>query len=161
MQCLDSFPAHITLSVEMGRFIASSCGHYITSVCDVKHSADTDWCIVDGGINHLNYLGQIMGMKVPIIRHFRDGNIVDDSDGSVYSVCGSLCTSNDVLVRSLPLKDPAPGDILIFSNAGAYSVTESMGLFLSRTLPRVVMFRDGSPGLVRDYIETWKINMQG
>ena len=139
------------LTVEMGRFIASSCGYYMTTICDIKCSADTNWCIVDGGINHVNYLGQMMGMKVPIITHLRDGEPIDDSAGD------NSCT-NDILVRSVPLADPKVGDVLVFANIGAYSVTEAMGLFLSRTLPRVVMVRGGETRLVRDYIETWEIN---
>ncbi len=146
------------LSVEMGRFIASGCGYYLTGIRDIKHSSDTNWCIVDGGINHVNYLGQMMGMKVPVISHFRDGEKVDDSMGENYCICGSLCTTNDILVRSMPLADPKIGDVLMFANIGAYSVTEAMGLFLSRTLPRVVMVRGGESRLVRDHMETWEIN---
>ena len=155
---LGKIPKDITLSVEMGRFIASSCGYYITSVCDLKRSYDANWCIIDGGINHINYLGQMMGMKTPVIWHFRDDEKIADHDGQVYCICGSLCTTNDVLVRELPLNDLRIGDTLVFTNIGAYSITESFGLFLSRTLPRVVMLNDGDTRLVRDHIETWKIN---
>ena len=106
----------------------------------------------------MNYLGQMMGMKIPIITHLRDGEPVDDSTGDNYCICGSLCTTNDILVRSMPLKDPKIGDVLVFANIGAYSVTEAMGLFLSRTLPRIVTVRGGETRLVRDYLETWEIN---
>ncbi len=155
---LERVSEEAELSIEMGRFIASSCGYYMTTICDIKRSADTNWCIVDGGINHVNYLGQMMGMKVPIIMHLRDGEKVDDSMGENYCICGSLCTTNDILVRSMPLKNPKIGDVLVFANIGAYSVTEAMGLFLSRTLPRIVMVRGGESKLVRDHIETWEIN---
>ena len=170
VESLDKVSDDIILSVEMGRFIASSCGYYITSVCDIKNNADSDWCIIDGGINHINYLGQMMGMKTPVIRHFRDGEEIGDNmetgeadnkvagDSDEYTVCGSLCTTNDIVVRKLRLNDLRIGDTLIFTNIGAYSATESMGLFLSRTLPRIVMFGDNGPRLVRDHIETWKIN---
>lgn len=147
-----------TLSVEMGRFLASSCGYYLTSVCDIKRSADTNWVIVDGGINHVNYLGQMMGMKVPLIKHYRDGKYIDDNEGEAYTVCGSLCTTNDILIRSIPFNDLKVGDVLIFANIGAYSVTEAMGLFLSRTLPRIIKYRDGKTELQRDHLETWPIN---
>ena len=48
-------------------------------------------------MNHLNYLGQIMGMKRPHLRHFaaQQGTQQD------WTLCGSLCTTNDVLVRSI------------------------------------------------------------
>ena len=148
------------LSVEMGRFLASSCGYYITKIGDLKSSSEANWCITDGGINHVNYLGQMMGMKTPLITHCHDGEPVDDSDGETYTVCGALCTTNDILVRSLKLKNPVPGDILIFSNIGAYSVTEGIGLFLSRDLPRVIMHGNGKDRLVRDASSSWKINVK-
>ncbi len=147
-----------TLSVEMGRFLASECGYYLTRICDIKRSANANWCIVDGGINHVNYLGQMMGMKVPVICHYRNGKVIDDSQGNVYTVCGSLCTTNDVLIRSMTLNDPRTDDILVFSNIGAYSVTESMGLFLSRTLPRIIAKRGDELVILRDFTESWKIN---
>ncbi|MCR5301203.1 MAG: diaminopimelate decarboxylase [Lachnospiraceae bacterium] len=157
---LEKISGKCSLSVEMGRFIASSCGYYLTSICDIKNASGSDWCIVDGGINHVNYLGQMMGMKTPVIRHMQGRCIVDDSDGNDYCICGSLCSTNDVLVRSLPLKGAGEGDILVFENIGAYSVTEAMGLFLSRTLPRIVMCKENTPQLVRDAKESWMINIQ-
>ena len=148
------------LSVEMGRFLASECGYYISSICDIKHSSGNNWCILDGGINHVNYLGQMMGMKVPVIGHYRNGIKIDDSNGDPYTVCGSLCTTNDVLVRTKKLDSPQIGDTLVFSNIGAYSVTESMGLFLSRSLPKIISYHDNKLTLIRNQIESWKINIR-
>ena len=148
------------LTVEMGRFIASSCGYYLTGVVDTKRSFDRNWCILDGGINHLNYLGQMMGMRVPVIKHIH-GEEVSKDDVLKYrdwALCGSLCTTNDVLVRSVKMKDPKPRDILVFCNTGAYSVTEAMFLFLSRDMPKIVLYADGKTVLARDTVETWEMN---
>ena len=150
----------LTLSVEMGRFLASSCGYYLTSVRDVKKSYDNGWCITDGGINHVNYLGQMMGMKVPVVSVFRDGKNITGQVTDNYTVCGSLCTTNDILIRSFGMSDPKTGDILVFSNIGAYSVTEAPALFLSRTLPAVLAHKDGKIRLLRNRSESWKINIQ-
>ena len=54
-----------------------------------------------------------------------------------WNICGSLCTSNDVIVRELELEKPCENDILVFHNTGAYSVTEGMALFLTRELPAI------------------------
>lgn len=79
-----------------------------------------------------------------------------------WMVCGSLCTSADVLVKNLPLQNVGTGDVLVFEKAGAYSVTEGIGLFLSRKLPRVYKVADdGSLVLLRDFLETSKINRKG
>lgn len=144
--------AHLT--VEMGRFYTAECGYYLTTAMDCKDHDGQHYCIVDGGMNHLNYLGQIMGMKRPRLRHFaaQAGQTQD------WTLCGSLCTTNDVLVRSFPLTGLRTGDLLVFENAGAYSVTEGLGLFLSRDLPGIVLWQNGAPQLVRGLTPTHPIN---
>ncbi len=147
------------LTVEMGRFIASSCGYYLTKVVDIKKSEGRNWCIVDGGINHVNYLGQMMGLKIPLIRHLRDTQEVAADKGEAWAICGSLCTTNDVLVREYAAGDLKIGDTLVLCNIGAYAVTEAMNLFLSRDMPRIIVAQDGGEDrLIRDITETWKLN---
>ena len=145
-----------SLTVEMGRFLASSCGTYLTSVVDIKQSEGRNWCIVDGGINHVNYLGQMMGLKVPVIKELRGGS--GEGADMDWALCGSLCTTNDVLVREYRTGELKPGDVLAFCNAGAYSVTEAMNLFLSRDMPRIVVTGSDGDMLVRDTVKTWKLN---
>lgn len=150
------------LTVEMGRFLASSCGYYITKVCDVKKSYDNNWCIMDGGINHLNYLGQMMGMKTPVIitlPHKDPKELNNTSEcGENQTLCGSLCTTNDIVLRSYKGKKLNIGDILIFCNTGAYTITEGLNLFLSRNMPLVLIYRDGIITKVRNETETWVLN---
>ena len=87
-----------------------------------------------------------------------------DHDGQHYCIVdggmnhGSLCTTNDVLVRSISLTGLQPGDLLVFENAGAYSVTEGLGLFLSRDLPQIVLWQNGAPQLVRALTPTHPLN---
>lgn len=47
-----------------------------------------------------------------------------------------------MLVKNLPLPDPAMGDLLVFDRIGAYSVTEGIYLFLSRRLPRILTYTE-------------------
>ena len=151
-----------SLTVEMGRFIASSCGYYLTKVCDVKRSYDNKWVILDGGINHVNYLGQMMGMKTPVIitlsNNFKTELNNTSEQEETQSLCGSLCTTNDVIVRSYKGNELSIGDVLVFCNIGAYSITEGLNLFLSRNMPVVLIRRDGIITKVRDVFETWKLN---
>ena len=143
---------HITL--EMGRFIAAYCGEYHTKIVDLKETKGVKYCIVDGGINHLNYFGQMMAMKAPFILENENG--VEDN----YTICGSLCTVADVLVRNYPLHDAKIGDKLVFLNVGAYSITEGIYLFLSRNMPKIYKRNvNGELDLVRDTIKTYTINM--
>ena len=151
------------VTMEMGRFLATECGYYLTSVVDTKTNGGRNYCLTDGGINHVTYLGQIMGMKVPVFRHLKQGGREGGEGGpKEWAVCGSLCTTNDDLIRSAALSDPEPGDHLVFENIGAYSVTEGIYLFLSRTMPRIVLYNNDSDiQPARGHIETSPLNTIG
>lgn len=144
-------PSRTEIVIEAGRAIAAGCGEYVTTVVDVKRTDGVGYVIVDGGINHLNYYGQVMAMKLPRMRGTTGG-------GATWTVCGSLCTTADVLVRACPLGEPRIGDRLTFLDVGAYSVTEGLYMFLSRDMPRVYKKRNGRLELVRDVVRTDTFN---
>lgn len=135
---------HITL--EMGRYIAAECGMFISTVADVKTNKGQNYCIIDGGINHINYYGQTMAMKIPAFTMIKkDGTVIDGhddnlSENEVCTICGSLCTVGDVIVKNLPVGRVSEGDMFIFYNIGAYSVTEGIYLFLSRRMPVIAAY---------------------
>lgn len=145
------------LTIEMGRFFASECGAYLTTVIDTKVNCGSHYAIVDGGMHHVNYLGGMMGMRVPIITHI-EGPAHTDHTEADWSLCGSLCTTADVLVRKIPLCGLSQQDVLAFHNIGAYSVTEGPALFLSRNMPRIILANDNGARLVRDVIHSSAIN---
>ena len=62
---LNPLKERYSITLEMGRFLVSECGMYVTSVADIKVNRNQNYVIVDGGINHINYYGQTMAMKVP------------------------------------------------------------------------------------------------
>ena len=156
---LRELAKEVELTVEMGRFFAASCGSYLTRAVDLKENEGTNYCILDGGINHLTYAGQIMGLKVPALVNLSElADEMREEDARAWTLCGSLCTVNDVLVREVELDSLQLDDVLAFANAGAYSVTEGVHLFLSRTMPRVVLRYDGGSELARDFIETSTLN---
>ena len=145
--------------VELGRYIASSCGTYITKIMDIKNDGDKRYCIIDGGINHINYYGQIMGMKVPCVYQTNSQfECKKNTEVNKYTICGSLCTTADVVLRELSLSAPEPGDYLIFNDIGAYSITEGIYLFLSHPLPAVYIKKDNDFYLARLPIESSEIN---
>lgn len=144
-------------TIEMGRYIAADCGSYMTTVEDIKENSGVKYVIVDGGINHLNYYGQTMSLRVPIIES------LTKKLGSIhkYWICGSLCTTADVLVKDAMLPELDFGDKLLFHNCGAYSNTESNYLFLSRDMPYVYLRKnDGNIRLLRSKKPTYKLNKE-
>lgn len=148
------------VTFEMGRYLTASCGYYMTKIMDQKRIDAVNVCIVDGGIHHVNYYGQNMAMKTPILSYFPQHPIEEEKEEE-WTVYGSLCTVADILLKKLPLKDARVGDYLVFHNIGAYSVTEGIYLFLSRRMPEVYLYgeKDGAR-LVRGALETWKWNTE-
>lgn len=150
--------------LEMGRYIAAGCGTYVSKVVDIKENKGQKYCIIDGGINHLNYYGQTMSMKMMKYKHMRNGIRINNdtsNDGNIhkYTICGSLCTVADVIVKNMELKDVQLNDIIVFENVGAYSVTEGIYMFLSRDMP-VIAINSKKNGLriLREKYETNKLN---
>lgn len=167
-EVLREFAEEYPLGIEMGRFLAASCGKYYTQVKDLKSTGDANYAILDGGIHHLNYFGQRMAMQVPPIRVYGGEVSENDEKNGVeltqlpdidYTLCGSLCTVADVLVREVKLKKLELGDILEFAHCGAYSVTEAPALFLSRQLPAIYAYsKQNSFELLRGYVAASDIN---
>ncbi len=113
--------------------------------------------MVDGGIHHLHYDGQLMAMKQPYVR-----KLPKDVQGvcEEWEICGALCTVNDILARKQPLVAASPGDLLVFEQAGAYSMTEGMSVFLSRELPAVAVWGTERGLLkVRGHMDTYCLNL--
>lgn len=196
-EVLREFALEYPLGIEMGRFLAASCGKYYTQVKDLKSTGDANYAILDGGIHHLNYFGQRMAMQVPPISIYRAdeiyfgeklgeikgtagpiGNTFNDCEVSEneerteeeltqlpdtdYTLCGSLCTVADVLVREVKLKKLELGDVLEFGHCGAYSVTEAPALFLSRQLPAIYAYsKEYGYECLREHIPAAEINLAG
>ncbi|WP_455719183.1 diaminopimelate decarboxylase [Agathobacter sp.] len=183
-EVLKQFAVKYPLGIEMGRFLAASCGKYYTKVMDLKSTGDANYAILDGGIHHLNYYGQRMAMQVPPIRVYADGYEVCENNGENskikgvagpvgnveniektgnnmdYTLCGSLCTVADVLVREVTLPKLEPGDVLKFGHCGAYSVTEAPALFLSRQMPAIYAYsKDNGYECLREHIPAAGINL--
>lgn len=148
------YQGHITM--ELGRSIVASCGSYYTKVVDKKINKEGNFAVLDGGMNHLVYYGQMMAMKKPMLDILpkREDKILEN-----WNLVGALCTINDLIVKQLPVSNLEIGDIFVFKNTGAYSMTEGISLFLSRDLPKVVFVQGGEMKIVRENINTYKFNM--
>ena len=143
------------VSLEIGRGIAATCGYYFTSVADMKTNKNGNYAILDGGINQLVYYGQTMAMRIP----YYDLYPQREKNEEIYNLYGSLCTVNDIIVKNIGVNGLELGDTFIFKNVGAYSMTEGISLFLSRDLPKVVLYnRNKEYKVVRDVVKTSSIN---
>lgn len=144
------------LTLEIGRSIAASCGSYYTRIVDLKTNKKQNYMLIDGGMHQLVYFGQQMAMSTPPF------TIVGKEAAPVdapWTICGSLCSMNDITAKQVPLPKPEIGDILCFRQTGAYCMTEGIALFLSRDLPAVYLKTEtGELKQVRAHIETHPFN---
>lgn len=155
-KCLSELNFKGTIALELGRSIAASCGTYWTRVVDTKCNCKEQYAIVDGGMHQIVYYGQMMAMKHPKVEVFPKRKQTDCKE---WNICGSLCTINDILMKKHSLPALKRGDLLMFQNAGAYCATEGAALFLSRDIPKVLLFHeDGSYTVVREFMETNVLN---
>lgn len=156
-ELLEGMRNRLPVTLELGRGIAASCGTFFSRVADVKCNHGENYAILDGGIHHLTYYGQFMAMKHPVceVWPYRE----QSEEDTVWNLCGSLCTTNDLLVKKLPVRDLKIGDVMIFHKTGAYCMTEGIALFLSRDLPAVVWLKeDGEAQLLRAAESVWGLN---
>ena len=153
---LDEMSFRLPVTLELGRSIAASCGRYCTHIVDIKRNKGMNYAIVDGGMHHMVYFGQQMAMKRPKL------SVVGKpaADGaSLWNICGSLCSMNDIIVKQMPLPEIAVGDTLCFENTGAYCMTEGIALFLTRDIPAVWLIgEDGRAVCVREPFEVYNLN---
>ena len=156
-QLLEGMRNRLPITLELGRGIAASCGSFLSRVADVKCNHKEHYAILDSGIHHLTYYGQFMAMKHPVCEVWPPRQ--QEEGDTVWNLCGSLCTTNDLLVKKLPVHDLKIGDVLVFHNTGAYSMTEGISLFLSRDLPAVVWMKEnGEMQLLRQAQPVWELN---
>ncbi len=149
-----AFAKKYPLGIEMGRYLAASCGTFASRVKDIKNNSDTNYIICDGGIHHIKYHGQTMAMQIPEMEVQNSS-----TETKSYCICGSLCTVADVLVREVELPIVSRNDVILFHRCGAYSVTEGSALFLSRKMPQVYLYNEAM-GLekMRGFVDSADIN---
>lgn len=150
--------------IELGRAMAASCGTYATRIVDAKCSDGVNYAIVDGGKHQMVYYGNAMGMSQPPCSILPANGTIPQTPESAqeWNICGSLCTTTDILTKKMPLGDIHVDDVLLFRKAGAYCMTEGVSLFLSRDLPAVVIAEiDGSLRLARDHMDMYPANVPG
>lgn len=155
-ELLENMNYKTKIILEIGRSITASCGSYFTKVVDTKHNKGQNYAIMDGGVHQLVYFGQSMAMQYPCCEVYpkRSGG-----ETKSWNICGCLCTGNDILVKQIPIQDFKTGDIVMFKNTGAYCMTEGMALFLSRSIPGVVIIDENDHAVcVREAMNIYEFN---
>jgi len=130
--------------IEPGRVLVSEFGVYVSRVVDVKESGGETFAILDGGIHHALLPITANSYKVVI------ADRVDVEETNPVMLGGPLCTSADQWRSSVELPGVKVGDVVAMMNSGAYGLTASMNMFLSRGTPVEVLVVEGQCSVIRE-----------
>lgn len=132
----------LTLAFEPGKYLVSEAGKFLARVNVVKQTTSTVFAGIDSGFNHLirpMFYGS----------HHEITNISNpDAKPRFYSVVGYICET-DTFGNNRRIPEIREGDILSFSNAGAYCFSMASN-FNSRFRPPEVLWYNGKAHLIRE-----------
>ena len=139
--CKD-YGRELTLVFEPGKFLVSEAGKFLARVNVIKQTTSTVFAGVDSGFNHL--------IRPMFYGSHHDIHNISNPEGKqrFYSVVGYICET-DTFAQNRRIAEITEGDILAFSNAGAYSFSMSSN-YNSRYRPAEVLWHNGKAHLIRE-----------
>ncbi len=137
----NSYGSEPELWFEPGKFLVSESGIFLVKVNVLKQTTAAMFIGVDSGLNHL-----IRPMFYNSYHHITN---VSNPGGvqRIYTIVGYICET-DTFGWDRKLSEVKEGDILAFSNAGAYGFTMSSN-YNSRFRPAEVLIHEGKDYLIR------------
>ena len=131
----------MTLAFEPGKFLVSEAGKFLVKVNVVKQTTSTVFAQVDSGFNHL--------IRPMLYGSQHEIENISNPNGKerFYSVVGYICET-DTFANNRRISEIREGDILSFSNAGAYCFTMASN-YNSRYRPAEVLWYKDKAHLIR------------
>lgn len=131
----------LTLTFEPGKFLVSEAGKFVVRVNVIKQTTSTVFAGVDSGFNHL--IRPMFYGSQHVIRNISN----PEGKERFYSVVGYICET-DTFATNRRIPEIKEGDLLCFSNAGAYCFTMASN-YNSRYRPAEVIWYNGEAHLIR------------
>jgi len=131
----------LTLVFEPGKFLVSEAGKFLVQVNVIKQTTSTVFAQVDSGFNHL--IRPVLYGSQHQIENISNPN----GRERFYSVVGYICES-DTFANNRLIAELSEGDILSFSNAGAYCFSMASN-YNSRYRPVEVLWHNNKAHLIR------------
>ncbi|MFH1213639.1 MAG: diaminopimelate decarboxylase [Candidatus Neomarinimicrobiota bacterium] len=124
------------LHLEPGRYLVGDAGYLLTSVLGIKESYQT-FAGLDAGFNTL-IRSALYKAQHPIIVDGKE----DEKKLFPINLCGQICENTDIFTIGRPLPKLTEGDLLVFTQAGAYGNVMAMP-YNQRLRPAEVAIIDG------------------
>ena len=137
----EEYGKELTLAFEPGKYLVSDSGKFLVKVNVVKQTTSTVFAQVDSGFNHL-----IRPMLYGA-RHEIENISKPEGRERFYSVVGYICET-DTFANNRRINEISEGDILAFSNAGAYCFSMASN-YNSRYRPAEVLWYQNEAHLIR------------
>tara|TARA_B110000503_G_scaffold26105_1_gene41142 strand:+ start:3209 stop:4414 length:1206 start_codon:yes stop_codon:yes gene_type:complete len=140
-QFCEEYGKDLILAFEPGKFLVSESGKFLAKVNVVKQTTSTVFAQIDSGFNHL-IRPMLYGARHEIEN-------ISNSEGRkrYYSVVGYICET-DTFANNRRISEISEGDILSFSNAGAYCYSMTSN-YNSRYRPAEVLWYNNEAHLIR------------
>lgn len=138
--CKD-YGKNLDIVFEPGKYLVSESGYFLAPVNVIKQTTSTVFAGLDTGLNHL--------IRPMLYGSYHEVVNVSRTEGPtrLYTVVGYICET-DTFGVNRRMKEVREGDILAFSNCGAYCFSMSSN-YNSRYRPAEVAIVDGQHHLIR------------
>ncbi|MCJ8347039.1 PLP-dependent decarboxylase [bacterium] len=133
--------------IELGRYAIGEYGYYFSEVVDRKIVRGQELLVLDGGMNHL-IRPALTNQSFPL-KLLRNSK----KDVISYQIHGPLCSSLDTIGKHDLPNDIAIGDVILFSQCGAYGFTESMPFFLCHEIAAEVIVSNEEIKVMRETVD--------
>lgn len=138
----DTYGKKLDIVFEPGKYLVSESGYFLASVNVIKQTTSTVFAGLDTGLNHL-IRPMLYGSHHDIVNASRV-----EGPTRLYTIVGYICET-DTFGVNRRIKEISEGDILAFSNSGAYCFSMSSN-YNSRFRPAEVAVLDGEHYLIRE-----------
>ncbi len=133
------------LMIELGRYIVSDAGVFVSRVIELKESRGEHYVITDGGINQF-----VRPVLMKVKHQSAVLNRLDEPGVIEAKATGPLCTPIDITSQRIVVPESTAIDDLVgIMNAGAYGYTMSPQLFLSHPAPAEAIVINGRVEIAR------------
>lgn len=134
---------HKEIIMELGTYLVGNAGYYTSEIIDIKEIKGKKHIIIAGGINHMG-LPLEMRRQHPVALISRDKPKLYAAQPSVRSetadISGPLCIVSDKLSWDVQIEKADIGDIVVYTQAGAYCYGEGLVDFLMHERPFEIVF---------------------